>query len=44
MTSFTTALVISGSILRNALRNIYRGAEGFGLTENQSTEASLAPV
>ncbi|ORY18232.1 P-loop containing nucleoside triphosphate hydrolase protein [Clohesyomyces aquaticus] len=38
MTSFTTALVFSGSVLRNALRNIFRGAEGFGLTENESTE------
>ncbi|XXH03772.1 hypothetical protein Hte_010178 [Hypoxylon texense] len=38
MTSFTTALVISGATLRNALRNIFRGADGFGLTEDESTE------
>lgn len=41
MTSFTTALVISGTVLRNALRNIFRGADGFGLTEVESTEASV---
>ncbi|KAI6089961.1 P-loop containing nucleoside triphosphate hydrolase protein [Hypoxylon rubiginosum] len=38
MTSFTTALVISGATLRNALRNIFRGTDGFGLTEDESTE------
>jgi hypothetical protein len=38
MMSFTTALVISGSVLRNALRHIFRGAAGFTLTESDSTE------
>ncbi|PVI00677.1 P-loop containing nucleoside triphosphate hydrolase protein [Periconia macrospinosa] len=38
MLSFTTALIISGLVLRNALRNIFRGAAGFGLTENETTE------
>ncbi|KAF1997704.1 P-loop containing nucleoside triphosphate hydrolase protein [Amniculicola lignicola CBS 123094] len=41
MTSFNTVLIISGLVLRNALRHIFRGAEGFSLTENPSTE--LAP-
>jgi hypothetical protein len=38
MISFTTALVISGSVLRNALRHIFKGAAGFTLTESDSTE------
>ncbi|KAF2729071.1 P-loop containing nucleoside triphosphate hydrolase protein [Polyplosphaeria fusca] len=42
MTDFTTALVISGSVLRNALRHIFKGAAGFTLTESDSTE--LTPV
>jgi len=40
MTSFKTVLVIPGPILRNALRNIFRGADGFGLTETDTTEVS----
>ncbi|KAF2118078.1 P-loop containing nucleoside triphosphate hydrolase protein [Lophiotrema nucula] len=38
MIDFTTALVISGAVLRNALRHIFRGAAGFTLTESDSTE------
>ncbi|KAK8238708.1 P-loop containing nucleoside triphosphate hydrolase protein [Phyllosticta capitalensis] len=38
MTSFTTVLIISGAVLRNALRQIFRGAEGFSLTESEKTE------
>ncbi|ETS80813.1 hypothetical protein PFICI_08342 [Pestalotiopsis fici W106-1] len=38
MTDYQTVLIISGEVLRNALRNIFRGAAGFGLTENIITE------
>ncbi|KAI0164351.1 P-loop containing nucleoside triphosphate hydrolase protein [Hypoxylon sp. FL1284] len=41
MTNFTTFLVISAGPLRNALRNIFRGADGFSLTEDAST--AVAP-
>ncbi|KAF2450414.1 P-loop containing nucleoside triphosphate hydrolase protein [Karstenula rhodostoma CBS 690.94] len=40
MLDFTTALVISGTVLRNALRHIFRGAAGFTLTESDSTETT----
>lgn len=41
MKTFTTALVISGATLRNALRNVFQGAGGFALTENESTEVHI---
>jgi hypothetical protein len=44
MTSFTTALIISGPILRNALLHIFQGAEDFSLTDNDTTEVSMPPV
>ncbi|KAF2965667.1 hypothetical protein GQX73_g7873 [Xylaria multiplex] len=33
-----TLLVVKGPILRNALRNIFRGARGFGLTVEEESE------
>ncbi|KAI0535349.1 P-loop containing nucleoside triphosphate hydrolase protein [Xylaria digitata] len=33
-----TLLVVKGPILRNALRNIFRGARGFGLTDDEESE------
>ncbi|KAI1130692.1 P-loop containing nucleoside triphosphate hydrolase protein [Nemania abortiva] len=33
-----TVLVVKGPILRNALRNIFRCAQGFGLTDDQESE------
>ncbi|CAG9953903.1 unnamed protein product [Clonostachys rosea f. rosea IK726] len=38
MITFNTQLRIPGQKLRNALQNIFRGAQGFGLTESENTE------
>uniref|UniRef100_A0A8H7N2U1 AAA+ ATPase domain-containing protein n=1 Tax=Bionectria ochroleuca TaxID=29856 RepID=A0A8H7N2U1_BIOOC len=38
MITFKTQLRIPGQKLRNALQNIFRGAQGFGLTESENTE------
>ncbi|CAI6033039.1 unnamed protein product [Clonostachys chloroleuca] len=38
MITFNTKLRIPGQKLRNALQNIFRGAQGFGLTDSENTE------
>ncbi len=36
-----TIVVVRGPVLRNALRNIFRGAEGFTLTDEEHAEVEL---
>lgn len=38
MTYSHTVIIIKGAILRNALCNIFRGADGFILTDDENVE------